>query len=115
MCSNLPYIGQELDHSTASSILHDCGIQVPDWRSMGKFLGFESHILSITFFEQWRAHARDCNPSWERLARALDDIQQYKNAATTARTISGMQRWHLYLASFHAFSGTCFLSDNHFL
>lgn len=94
LCSVI--LGQKLDHSTASSILHDCGIQNPDWRSMGKFLGFESHILSIALFEQWHAHAHDCNPSWERLARVLDNIQQCKNAAAAAHRMSGKQTWHLH-------------------
>ena len=63
---------------------------------MGKLLGFESHILSIAFFEQWHAHARDCNPSWERLASVLDNIPQYKDAADAAHKMSGMQIWHLF-------------------
>lgn len=90
------YIGHKLDHSTVSSILHDCGIHAPDWRSMGKLLGFESHILSIAFFKQWHAHARDLYPSWGRLAMALDEIYQCKNAAAAAHKMPGMHMWHLF-------------------
>ena len=86
-------IGQVLNRSTASSILHDCGIESPHWRKVGKLLGLESHILSTAFFKQWHIHAQGYNPSWERLARALDNIQQYKIAAAAAREMAGTYVW----------------------
>ena len=73
-----------------SSILHGLGIKNLDWKTLGKCLGLESHILPTVFFKKWEAHAHDCNPSWERLAWALEDIWHHKRAATAAKKKDGM-------------------------
>ena len=81
VCSTYP-IGLELSQKSACSILTECGIQDPDWGKIGKCLGLDSHILSTSFFKKWHVHAHNCNPSWERLASALEatGIRQYKQA-----------------------------------
>ena len=83
-------IDQDLKPSTVSSILHDFEIQTLDWKTIGKCLGLESHILSTVFFKKWHAHAHNCNPSWERLAWALGKLWQYKRAVTAAKERAGM-------------------------
>lgn len=67
------------------SILEGYGIQKADWMNIGKFLGLESHILATAFFKKWIAHAHACNPSWEKLAWALENMRPYKTAAITFR------------------------------
>lgn len=78
--------------NSACSILSDYGIQDPDWGKIGKGLGLDSHILSTSFFKKWQVHARNCNPSWKRLASALEatGIRQYKQAAAIVQEKEGM-------------------------
>ena len=83
-------IDQDLKLSTVSSILHDFGIQTLDWKTIGMWLGLESHILSTVFFKKWHAHAHNCKPSWERLAWVLGKLGHYKHAATAAKERAGM-------------------------
>ena len=65
------------------TVMHEAGIQSPDWIKIAKLLGVDSIVLPAVFFNQWSAHSDDCQPSWKALAKALEKSQnqKYKQAA----------------------------------
>ena len=79
-----------LGHEAAVAIFSSCGIQHPVWGRIGKCLGLDSLILPTCFFKTWQDHARNCSPSWERLALALDRQYNHKQTAAIARGKEGM-------------------------
>ena len=79
-------IGRQLNHTTATPMLHNCKIQKPDWEKIGNILGLKAYIDSTAFFVKWRNHAL---PSWENLALALKKIKQYKHAETACQARAG--------------------------
>ena len=91
-------LGQE----AAVAIFSSCGIQHPVWGRIGKCLGLDSLILPTCFFKAWQDHARNCSPSWERLALALErtGTKQY-NHKQTAAIVRGKEGMHIKLCTVH--------------
>ena len=74
--------------------IQKAGIQIPDVEKIGKAL-CSNQTLFITadiFFESWHVYGRDCQPSWNKLAQALEKIgtQKHKQAAAYAQAKEGM-------------------------
>ena len=73
------------------TVLHEAGIQSPDWIKIAKPLGVDSIVLPAAFFNQWSADSDDCQPSWKALAKALEKSQdqKYKQAAIRIQHMKG--------------------------
>ena len=67
-------------------MLHEAGIQSPDWEKIAKLLGLDCIVLPLAFFNQWSGVAGECQPSWKALSNALKNIQdpKYQQAAIKA-------------------------------
>lgn len=76
--------------------IQKAGIQNPNWEKIGKALNFNSTLLitSDVFFESWRVYGCESQPSWNKLAHALENIgtPKYKQAAAYAKEKKGMNR-----------------------
>ena len=72
------------------------GIQNPDWEKIGNKLSFNPtlFITSDIFFESWRIYGYESQPSWNKLAHALESFgtQKYKQAAAYAQEKRGMNQ-----------------------
>ena len=65
-------------------------IRTPNWEIIGKQLGLklEGGVSAADFFDGW--YAQDCKPSWMKLADALENIQQYRQAVENVRKKQGI-------------------------
>ena len=88
---SLPPPGEhvQLTKDNVCAVLHNAGIQSPDWEKIAKSLGLDAAILSSAFFTQWYAVARDRKPSWKALSTMLDN-QKYPQAAMSVREMKGL-------------------------
>ena len=73
------------------------GIQIPNWEKIGKALSFNPTLFITTadiFFESWRVYGCESQPSWNKLAQALENIgtPKYKQAAAYAQGKKGMNQ-----------------------
>lgn len=84
-----------MTESSVCSVLHKAGIESPDWVMITHSLGLDSIILPAAFFNQWSVLADDRCLSWKTLAKALGNIQKYKQAAVKALQMEGI--YVLYL------------------
>ena len=73
--------------------LRNAGIQLPDWEKMALQLGIQLQISSSEFFKRWYAYADTLQPSWVRLADALErtGIPEYREAAEIIRNYQGTE------------------------
>ena len=71
--------------------LRDAGIQSPHWETMADKLGIQLQISASEFFKGWCAYGDVIQPSWRKLAEALEriDIPSYREAAEIVRNSQG--------------------------
>ena len=74
--------------------LRDANIQTPDWVKIAMHLHVEIQLqVSVDdFLQGWRAYANDLQPSWIKLAEALEGTgsSRSKEAAETIRMKQGI-------------------------
>ena len=58
-----------------------------NWREIGVQLGLKlrGQLSAAMFFKGWSERGSICKPSWEKLASALSNINEYRIAAAKAR------------------------------
>ena len=82
--------GLELNSGTILLALSEAGIESPDWKKIGKELGFDvkGRINGSMLFKEWQLCGLEM--SWKKLAQALEKIRGYEIAASKARQNEGM-------------------------
>ena len=74
---------EELNNDSLLKVMHEAGIQQPEWDKIGNKLDFKKFIQTQnsakSFLDGWHAFARESQPSWKLLGIILGTINQYKH------------------------------------